>query len=292
MQTVDFFTPVVDDPYLYGQIAAANALSDVYAMGGRPLTALNILCFPLDTREPAEAAAILQGGAERIALAGAVLAGGHSVEDAEPKYGMAVTGLVHPERFATNAGAQPGDILLLTKPLGSGILTTAARADACPADAFTAAADCMKALNRPASEVIQALGAGRGEPVRAATDITGFGVLGHLWQLARASRVRVRLHCGNMPLLPEALALAAAGHTTGGALRNLAYAEAHMKLETPAARTWMPVLTDPQTSGGIAMCVARHRVKEAVERLMEAGAMCAAVIGEVEEANETGLVID
>lgn len=254
VQTVDFFTPIVDDPYLFGGISAANSLSDVYAMGGRPVSALNILCYPIGERDPDEVAGILLGGANKLKEAGVPLLGGHSVDDPEPKFGYAVTGLVHPDHVATNAGARPGDVILLTKPLGTGIITTAARNDACPPEPLQAACASMLQLNRPASEAMQRAGIGPDAPVSAATDITGFGLLGHLLHLAIASHVTVELDSGSLPALPGALQLAQEGETRGGR-ENLEYVEGSIQVLAGAYSANLPLLTDPQTSGGLAICV-------------------------------------
>ena len=279
VQTLDFFTPVVDDPYRYGQIAAANSLSDVYAMGGRPLTAMNIVCFPIHDREPAELAAILRGGADKLAEAGVALVGGHSVDDPEPKYGLSVTGLVHPDHIATNAGARQGDSLILTKPLGTGIVTTAAKFDACPPDILDMACASMSLLNAPAAEAMRAVGIGPGG-VHAATDITGFALLGHLYHMARASGVRIELQSAAIPVLPGAEELAASGNTTRGGTENAEYlAEAVTFGEVP--QILREILFDPQTSGGLAISVAAEREADLLSALIEQGVEVRAVIGRV-----------
>ncbi|CAN5466017.1 selenide, water dikinase SelD [soil metagenome] len=243
VQTVDFFTPVVDDPYDYGRIAAANALSDVYAMGGRPISALNIACFD-PTLAPAEVwAEVLRGMAEKTLEAGAVIMGGHSVEDREPKFGMAVTGLVDPDAIWSNTHARPGDSIWLTKPLGTGIVTTAAKFDACSPETLAEAVASMATLNRAGME------AGRAAGVRCATDITGFGLAGHLFNVARGSRVAIRLEASALPLLPDVERLIAEGHTTGGAGRNREFLGTAF-----SAEGWIADLAlDPQTSGGLAL---------------------------------------
>lgn len=247
VQTVDFFTPIVDDPYTYGAIAAANALSDVYAMGGVPLSALNVLCW--NETLPAEALAqLLAGGLAKVREAGAVLAGGHSVTANEPKFGLAVTGLIHPDRIWANRGAAPGDVLVLTKPLGTGILSTALKRQACPEDAEAAAVQAMLTLNRAARD------AGAGGEVHACTDITGFGLVGHAWEMARASDVGLRLVAEAMPLLPHAIALAEAGHLTRGELSNRDYVGDALSFER-VPKALQSVLVDPQTSGGLLFAV-------------------------------------
>lgn len=248
VQTVDFFTPVVDDPYQYGAIAAANALSDVYAMGGRPLSALSIACFP-ERDFPAEwAAAIVRGGFDKLAEAGCLLLGGHSVRDPEIKFGYAVTGTVDPAALMTNAGARPGDQLVLTKPLGTGVLATALKAAQAPAEAVGAAAASMATLNRAGAEAAARAG------VRGATDVTGFGLLGHAAALARESRVTLEIVAEALPLLPAARELALRfqpGGLKANALQFEPLAELGPGLD-PALRA---LLSDPQTSGGLLLAV-------------------------------------
>jgi selenide,water dikinase len=281
VQTVDFFTPIVDDPYTFGQIAAANALSDIYAMGGRPLTAMNILCFPIDERGPQEAADIIAGGASKVAEAGAMLVGGHSVQDAEPKFGMAVTGLIHPGHVASNAGAQYGDLVVLTKPLGVGIIATAARADVCDSSVLQAGVQCMTALNSPAGRAMNELGIGPDLPIHAATDITGFGVLGHLLNIARASSVTIRLWADSLPVLPGVPALIHAGMVTGGAAANREFTDNVVHYDDNVSVVDRDILADPQTSGGLAIVVAPNQVNRLQQSLLESGAIIAVVIGEV-----------
>lgn len=247
VQTVDFFTPVVDDAYTFGAIAAANALSDVYAMGGVPLSALNILCWRDDL--PHELLhAVLQGGLDKVREAGAVLAGGHSVTDNEPKFGLAVTGLVHPDRIWANQGARPGDELWLSKPLGTGILTTAMKRQQCPEQAAAAAIEAMSTLNRAACD------AARAGEVHACTDVTGFGLVGHAWEMARASGVALQFEADALPLLPEARELAEAGHLTRGNLSNRVYVGDALHIDG-IDELLQCVVVDPQTSGGLLMAV-------------------------------------
>lgn len=246
VQTIDFFTPVVDDPYAYGQIAAANALSDVYAMGGRPITVLNVACFDPSAAPPEVWADVLRGMADKTQEAGAVVVGGHSVEDKEPKFGMAVTGLVNPGHMFANTCAKAGDRIFLTKSLGTGIITTAAKQDAASQEALQAAIRTMSTLNRDSAELGLAAG------VRCATDITGFGLAGHLFNIARASRVEIQLNSASLPLLPDVLALANAGYTTGGARKNAAHLDDALRFER-VAEPLQHVVLDPQTSGGLAL---------------------------------------
>ncbi|MCW5940707.1 MAG: selenide, water dikinase SelD [Fimbriimonadaceae bacterium] len=247
VQTMDFFTPIVDDPYAYGAIAAANALSDVYAMGGRPLTVMNIACFNPAAAPPEVWAAVLRGGYDKVTEAGAVVVGGHSVEDNEPKFGLSVTGIVNPSRMFANTNAQPGDGVYLSKPLGTGIVTTAAKFDRCSEDELSAAIAAMSALNREAAD--QGLEAG----VRCATDITGFGLAGHLFNVARASKVRIEVEAGRLPVLPGVERMVAEGMMTGGAGRNEEFLGEALAFDDDVPPWLRDVVLDPQTSGGLAL---------------------------------------
>lgn len=247
VQTVDFFPPIADDPFLFGQIAATNALSDVYAMGGDPRIALNLLCIPKSMPDSA-VQDLLRGGYSKVYEAGAVIAGGHSILDDEPKYGLCVTGFVQPDKILTNAGAQPGDVLFLTKPLGAGILTTAAKADLCPSDVLDAVFARMTTLNKAARDAMVQF------RVHACTDVTGFGLLGHVLEMAQGSNVQLELDASALPIPPEALEFARMGILPEGMYRNRKYAEAfvaadHVPLEVQDA------LYDPQTSGGLLIAV-------------------------------------
>jgi selenide,water dikinase len=275
VETVDFFTPVVDDPYWFGRIAAANAFSDVWAMGARPLFALNLVGWPVGKVPMETLGEVLRGGAETAAEAGAPILGGHSIDDPEPKYGMAVTGLVHPDRVLRNVGARPGDVLLLTKPLGSGILTTAIkRGVAAPADVERVTA-LMAALNRAAGEVLAASGA-----VHALTDVTGFGLLGHGWELAEGSGVALRLRVKDIPVLDGVHALAARDVVPGGSKANLRWVEPHLAVGPGLDATWPQVLADAQTNGGLLAAVDPARAGEVLGALA-AAKVGAARIGEV-----------
>lgn len=278
VQTVDFFTPIVDDPYQYGQIAAANSLSDVYAMGGRPVTAMNILCYPIKDRDINELGAILRGGSDKVAEAGVALVGGHSVEDPEPKFGLAVTGLVDPAAVASNSGARPGDVIVLTKPLGTGIVTTAAKFDACPADVLLKACQSMASLNAPAASAMRTVGIGP-NGVHAATDITGFSLLGHLYRLARASGVGLDINSSALPLLEGALPLAEQDYVTRGDRENRAYIGEALEFVSNVSKPLQSIMLDPQTSGGLAIFVAEDRVGELLSALEDEGVLCRAVIG-------------
>jgi selenide, water dikinase len=249
--TLDFFAPVVDDPYTYGAIAAANAMSDVFAMGGEVVLALNIAAFPEDL-PPEMQTAILRGGAEKVREAGGIVAGGHTVWDPEPKYGMSVLGLVHPRRIFTKAALRPGDVLYLTKPLGTGTITSASKNGKAPPGAIEAATDSMLRLNRHAAHLASAAG------VRAATDVTGFGLLGHLWEMSERSGVAVEVEATAVPLIPGALECSRAGVHTGGEGRNRDWAGSHVHTLPGVDPDVAALLFDPQTSGGLLIaCPAR-----------------------------------
>jgi selenide, water dikinase len=269
VQTVDFFPPIVDDPYTFGAIAAANALSDVYAMGARPILALAVAAFPEDL-PPAVIAAILQGGADKVAEAGAVVAGGHTVVDKEPKYGLCVTGLVHPARVTPKVGARPGDRLLLTKPLGTGVLSTAHKHGVVREDELAAAVASMLRLNRRAAELAAEVG------VHGATDITGFGLLGHAAELARNSGVGLVLNATNVPLLPGALEHARAGVLPGGLGRNREFfvADEYVTVAAGLDEALANLLFDPQTSGGMLFVLPAEAARALLERMHEDGESC------------------
>lgn len=247
VQTLDFFTPVVDDPYAYGQIAAANALSDVYAMGGKPLTVMNICCFNPTLAPPEVWAAVLLGGYDKTTEAGAVVVGGHSVEDREPKFGLSVTGIVNPQHMFANDRALPGDRIWLSKPLGTGIVTTAAKYDACSAEELETAVESMSTLNREACEAGLAVGA------RCATDITGFGLAGHLSNVARASGVHLEISASALPILPGVERMVAEGHVTGGGTRNREHLGDSLVFAEDVPEWLQLLIVDPQTSGGLAV---------------------------------------
>jgi selenide,water dikinase len=274
--TVDFFSPVVDDPTDFGRIAAANALSDLYAMGARPLFALNLFAFPrahLDSGLPEQ---ILEGGRQIADQAGIPILGGHSIDDPEPKYGMVAVGEAHPDRLVTNAGGRPGDVLILTKPLGIGVITTALKADAAPPSVITRAVEVMTTLNGGAARVMVE------EGIRAGTDVTGFGLLGHLRALARASGVSATLNSSEVPVLEGARALAEAGHVPGGTKRNSRDLEPDLEVASGIDPVTRLLLCDAQTSGGILMAVPGERV-EGVLRALENQAPVAVRIGELHE---------
>ncbi len=273
--TLDFFTPIVDDPYWFGQIAAANSLSDVYAMGGIPFLALNILCFP-KKGDKEILKAILQGGAEKVREAGAVLAGGHSVDDQEIKYGLAVVGTVHPKHFITNAGARPGDVLFLTKPLGTGIIATAIKGDLVDKNVVTRTVKIMATLNRAAAEVMNKVGA------NAATDITGFGLLGHALEMAQASKVQLVISASKVPIIKEALELLRLGLIPEGDYENVRFCEKSVEIAPEVDQNLALLLHDAQTSGGLLISVARDKAQAFYEELLKKGVFEAAQIGHVE----------
>lgn len=281
VQTVDFFPPIVDDPYTFGAIAAANALSDIYAMGGKPVLALAIAAFPEDLPQ-AVIAAILQGGADKVAEAGAVIGGGHTVIDKEPKYGLCVTGLIAPNKATRKANAQPGDVLLVTKPLGTGIITTAAKRDLVEAADLDAAVASMLKLNKRAAEIAQPFA------IHSATDITGFGLLGHAAEVARNSGVGLRITATALPALPGALGYAEAGIQPGGLGRNQQFLAGVVRYRQPIGRGHTALLYDPQTSGGL-LFAAPPTVAESLERAFAEAGESIWRIGEV--VTEDGIEI-
>ena len=276
VSTVDFFPPVVDDPFAYGQIAAANALSDVWAMGARPLFALNLVAFPTQALPMETLARILEGGQSKADEAGIPILGGHSVDDPEPKYGMAVTGVVHPRRILTNAGGRPGDVLLLTKPLGSGIATTAIKRGIASPELEVSVVELMSRLNRDAGEVF----ASGKFPVHALTDVTGFGLLGHLAEMALGAKLRARLFLEQVPILAGVPALAEQGVVPGGTTANLEHFGAHVRFPDglPDPIRW--VLADAQTNGGLLAAVPRSGLRKA-ERALARARVDAVIIGEL-----------
>ena len=275
INTVDFFTPVVDDPYTYGLISAANSLSDVYAMGGEPKTALNIVCFPQSGIDKEVLAEILRGGADKAAEAGVVIVGGHSVADDEIKYGMAVTGVIDPRQVVRNVGARVGDVVVLTKPLGTGILTTALKKGQLGDEEYAAAVAAMSTLNHKAARVMQR------HTAHACTDITGFSLMGHGCEMAMGSGVTLRLHSPTLPLLPGALRLALEGYITGGCKRNRTYLADKVRVSPSVPQDLNEVAFDPQTSGGLLIAVPERQAEGLVQDLLNEGVPTAAVIGEV-----------
>jgi selenide, water dikinase len=284
VQTVDFFTPIVDDPYTFGQIAATNALSDVYAMGGKPLTALALVCFP-EKADLEILERILAGGLSKMIEAGCTVIGGHSIRDEETKFGYSVTGLIHPKKVLANKGAKPGDALLLTKPLGTGVISTAIKKGKAEAAWIDAAVQSMTTLNRKAAEFIQESDI----PVHAMTDITGFGLIGHAREMVLASNVSLGLYAGRVPLLPGALECVRAGHIPGGLKNNRDFAECIVRYDDGVPEDVKTLLYDPQTSGGLLMSVRTHG-NLVVSQLQEAG-IPAVQIGEVLPAGKPLILV-
>ncbi len=284
VQSLDFFPPLVDDPYTFGRIAAANSLSDIFAVGAQPKTALNIVGFPDDKLDLSVLGEILRGGSERVAAAGAVVVGGHSVRDTEIKYGLSVTGVVDPEKMMSNRAAAAGDVLVLTKALGTGFITTAIRAGKCPDEVMNAACESMIELNQSAAQAAVALG------VRGATDITGFGLAGHAGELAQASDVTLVIELSKLPLLPGAEEAAIARHYTRANATNRAHVEPFTKFEGPADSMLAEFVVDPQTSGGLLIAVAEDRAAQLVEECQAAGLEATEIVGHVEARGEHHLV--
>lgn len=274
VQTVDFFPPIVDDPYFFGQIAAANALSDIYAMGGRPLTALNIVGFPLGAMPPDVLSEILRGGNDKVQEAGAVIVGGHSIKDKELKYGLAITGIIDPNRIVTNAGARPGDKLFLTKALGTGIITTGIKRNVVSPDLAQLVIRQMATLNRTAAELMVQY------DVHSATDITGFGLLGHAMEMAEASDISLHFFADALPVLPDAERLAAEGANPGGANDNRTWLQSRVSVAPGVRNSLEQVLYDPQTSGGLLIVIPPNQASAFAQALGNAG-LPNAVIGEV-----------
>jgi len=285
VQTVDFFPPLVDDPFVFGQIAAANSLSDVYAMGGDPVTALNVVGFPDDQLGLDVLSEILRGGADRVIQAGAVIVGGHTVRDTEIKYGMSVTGVVKPEHLMTNRNAKPGDVLVLTKSLGTGFVTTAFKAGRCPDSTLAAAIESMIQLN------VIGRDAARQAEARAATDITGFGLAIHAAEMAQASGVTVVLRLDQIPILPGAAALVKQGFKTRASASNRQFAETLMSIDGNPDPIHLELAFDAQTSGGLLISVSPDRAESVVRDLQATGAHSACIVGSVLEKQAEWLLL-
>ncbi len=285
VQTIDFITPVVNDPFDFGRIAAANALSDVYAMGGRPLTAMNVVCFPVRQMDKSILREILRGGLEKIHEAGAVLVGGHSVEDPEIKYGLSVTGIVHPQKVLTNAGARPGDALVLTKPIGTGILATAIKAGLIAPGAERSAIETMASLNKYAAEAMV------GRSVHACTDVTGFGLVGHALEMALAAGVIIAIEAEKVPLLPEVIDALKTGLMPAGSFSNRSFCASHVHAVPSADPLMLDILADAQTSGGLLISLPPDEASDLVDTLKARGISHAAVIGHVKKAPKGGIEI-
>ncbi len=284
VQTTDFFPPIVDDPYLFGQIAAANALSDVYAMGGEPRTALNIMCLP-ESMDRHTVHEILRGGYAKAYEAGAIITGGHTIHGAEPIYGLAVAGFVHPQKVLTNSGAKPGDVLLLTKPLGVGVITTASKAELVEAPVLEQIYRQMATLNRAARDVLVEY------PVHSCTDVTGFALLGHSFEMAQGSGCTLHIQAHAVPFHPEALELARMGFIPAGAYRNREYAQAGVQVNGQVELALEDLFYDPQTSGGLLAAVPEECADECLERLLAAGVE-AARIGYVTEQQDAAVYLE
>jgi selenide,water dikinase len=277
VQTVDFFTPIVDNPYDFGRIAVANALSDVYAMGGKPLTALNVVCFPKDTMDFSILREVLKGGLDMLHEAGVILLGGHTVDDPELKYGLSVTGTIHPDKVVHNNGAKPGDSLILTKPLGTGIISTAIKRDKASKEAINRIVKSMTTLNRAASELMLEVG------VNACKDITGFGLLGHLCEMIDGMDVGMEIDSTAVPVFTEAKEYAAAGMIAGGLGRNRDFRQHMVDIDSKVPQYLQDILFDPQTSGGLLIAVPGARAARLLKRLHDKGVTEAVIIGGVVE---------
>ena len=275
VQTIDFFPPMVDDPYSFGQIAAANALSDVYAMGGTPKTAMNIVAFPAKTMDLSVLRLVIEGGLDKMREAGVVLVGGHTVEDSELKYGLSVTGYIHPDRILTKRNLQCGDCLVLTKPIGTGIIATAIKAGLADQGVTERVTAAMATLNRAAAAIMQDFS------VHACTDITGFGFLGHLAEMTVDSGYGVRIKAGQVPVYPEALEWAAMGLIPAGAYNNRSFRGSFVEFGAEVSQRMQDLLFDPQTSGGLLIAVAPGDAEQLVHALRTGGVEAAAIVGEV-----------
>lgn len=283
IQTLDFFTPVVDDPYTFGQIAAANSLSDIYAMGGKPTLALNIVCFPTCISMDI-LGEILRGGADKVIEAGAIVIGGHSVDDNEPKYGLSVTGFVHPDKIMKNYGCKLGDVLILTKPLGTGIINTAVKGEIASANAYDQAVKVMTTLNKYAGEIIAS------HEINACTDITGFGIMGHCFEMAKASKVTLKLWKDKIPYIKEAKEYAKMGLVPAGSYRNRDYIKEEYELRN--IEPWLEdIIFDPQTSGGLLVSCTKKESEKLIEELSELE-LKSEIIGEVLPYGDKYIVVE
>lgn len=285
VQTVDFFTPIVDDPYSFGQIAAANAISDIYAMGGKPLTALNIVAFPISTLDKQILADILRGAGDKVKEAGATLVGGHSIDDKEPKFGMAVTGLIHPQQVKTNAGAKPGDKLILTKPIGVGILTTSIKKDQLTEAEVARVTSVMATLNKTAAEAMSAY------EVHACTDVTGFGLLGHASEMAKGSGVGLRIVKDKVPVLERVRELAEKGFVPGGTKNNFAHVQPNVMFPEAMDQIDRWILCDAVTSGGLLISVKSEHAEPLLGQLVSEGVE-ASMIGDVIDEYRGQIIVE
>ena len=284
VQTIDFFTPIVDDPFLFGQIAVTNALSDVYAMGGKPLTAMNVVCFPIGKMDIAILREILRGGLEKMREAGVVLVGGHSVDDAELKYGLSVTGVVHPDRVLLNRGGQAGDKLILTKALGTGIVSTAVKRGMAEDSLIAKSISSMTQLNKTAAELMIEAG-----DIHAVTDITGFGFLGHASEMVEESSVEMIIHASRVPIFAGIKELAEKGIMPGGLHRNREFRLPMIAVDAACPAWLLDVLFDPQTAGGLLISLPADKAENLVAKMHEAGLTDASVVGEVVASAKGGI---
>ena len=285
VSTLDFFTPVVNNPYDYGQIAAANALSDVYAMGGKPLTAMNILCYPIKLLDRDIVVEILKGSADKVNEAGAVIIGGHTLQDSEIKYGLSVTGIIHPDRIVTNAGAQPGDALVLTKPLGTGLIISAIKANKVFEEHISLATRSMVLLNKTASEAMLEVG------VNSCTDITGFGLMGHAYELAEASKVTLSFFAGRIPVFDGCERYVRMGLMPGVSKLNKKYLKDAIRIDPKVRKEIVDVLFDAQTSGGLLISIPKGKAEILCTKLKEKGVLTYDVVGEVCERGDVSIIV-
>lgn len=285
IQTVDYFTPIVDDPYMFGQIAAANALSDVYAMGGQPKTVLNIVGFPIKKLGPDTLAEILKGAAEKVKEAGAIIVGGHSIDDQEPKFGMAVTGYVHPEKFYRNVGAKPGDAIVLTKPIGVGILTTGIKRGVVTPEQEAQVIETMAMLNKEAAEALE------GYQVHAVTDVTGFGLLGHACEMAKGSNVSMTINFDAVPILDGTHKLAEEGVIPGGSKSNFEWLKDDVEFASSISQSGQYILCDAITSGGLLVSMPKDEAQAYVEKIQQQNGTAAKIVGEVTYFNKKSLYV-
>jgi selenide,water dikinase len=275
VQTTDFFTPIVDDPFDFGQIAVANSLSDVYAMGGKPITALNVVCFPKDKMDFSILHKVLEGGLAKMHEAGVILLGGHTVDDPELKYGLTVTGTIHPKDVVHNNTAKPGDVLILTKPIGTGIISTAIKGGSASKQAIAAVVKSMTTLNRAASETMLEVG------VNASKDVTGFGLLGHACEMIQGTKVGMEINAAAVPIFPEAIEYYNSGMVPGGLMRNRDFRKDMVDFDPALPQFLQDILFDPQTSGGLLIAVPAPKAPALLKKLHSQGVKSAAIIGKV-----------
>ncbi len=285
VSTLDFFTPVVNNPYDYGQVAAANALSDVYAMGGKPITAMNILCYPLKLLNRDILVEILKGGADKVNEAGAVIIGGHTLQDTEIKYGLSVTGTIHPDKIVTNAGARAGDVLVLTKPLGTGLIISAIKAKKATEEHVNLITRSMTLLNRTASEVMLEVG------VNACTDITGFGLIGHAYEMAEASMAALTFFAGRIPIFDGCERYVKMGLIPGVSKLSKKYLKDAVRIDSRVRESLIDVLFDAQTSGGLLISLPKQKADTLCTKLKEKGVMTADIVGEVHEREAVSIIV-